>query len=138
MRMTRNLPTQMVLQVAGLGPVWLEHGQLCEAAVVGWDVEREALALINLSAIERAKGLIGTRDSRLDCPEWLGCGLGASVALLRGSAMERRKLKTIEWPILGFAAAPATAAPREPLELPWLAIRMLWITAAGLSSRLTE
>lgn len=128
----------MVLQLAGFGPIRLEHGQLCAAAVVGWDVEREALALLNLSAIERGSGLIGAKDSALDCPQWLGCGLGASVALLRGSSLERRRLKTVEWPILGFAAAPESAAQGEPLELPWPAIRVLWITAAGLNARLAE
>lgn len=138
MPMSQQTRGTMLLQVANFGAIRLEHGQLCEAAVVGWDVEREGLALINSSAIERGSGLIGGRDSALDCPEWLGCGLGAPVSVLAGFAIQRRTLKTIEWPWLQFAAAPSDAATGELLELPWAAIRVLWITTAGLNARLAE
>ena len=134
MNVSNSIGTSVTIH--GFGLVRLAFAQVCADAVIGWDVEREALAVLNLSAIERATGLVGAKDSALDCVGWLGCGVGLELSVLASGTLDRRLLLEVDWPWLGFAAEFEEAARGERFEVPWPAISAVWITADGMSERL--
>jgi len=122
--------------LTGLGGLKLTFAQVCGGAIIGWDTQRLAIAVVNYSAIASASGVSGARDSALDLSEWLALGVGLEVTFLARGALERHELAALIWPWLEFKAVGGPGTRGTRFELPWSSIRALWITADGMIERL--
>ncbi|OXE35965.1 MAG: hypothetical protein CGW95_10650 [Phenylobacterium zucineum] len=121
------------VRLHGFAPVELSLTQVCDGAVIAWDTKRFALAVINMSAIAGANGVIGARDSALDIADWLAFGVGHEVTLLAGGTLQRRRLAALIWPWLSFESVDEPGGRGSAFEITWSSIQAVWITADGLT-----